>query len=80
MWRQAKVTIGGTTADQAMVDFAASVPAVVEWPSPVPLNTPVKIGSETRYAAEAQACAGQFHIPLMAAERKPEAKTKGAKQ
>jgi hypothetical protein len=72
MWRRAKVSAGNGPSEQAFVDFADWTPAspvVLEWPAPLPLNTEITIGEETRFAGDAQACAGQFHVPLMRERR-----------
>jgi hypothetical protein len=65
MWRQAKVTVGDETADQAMVDFEGRQPVALEWPIPLALNAEIKIGEQTYFADLAQACAGKFHTRLM---------------
>jgi hypothetical protein len=71
MWKQAKVTVGDVTADQAMVDFEGQTPAVLEWPEPLEFNSQIKIGEETYFAEVATACAGKFHMPLMRAPLLP---------
>lgn len=66
MWKQAKVTVGEETADQAMVDFTGKTPVVLEWPTPLKFNTEIKVGEEIYFAGYVpQAIGGKFHMVLM---------------
>lgn len=68
MWRQAKVTVGDKSADQALVNFAdktADKPEWLEWPERPELNAVIKVGNEKRYADAIEAIGGQFHVALM---------------
>lgn len=66
MWRKTAVAVEGATVPNAMADFAGRIPEILDWPKALALNTPVVIGEVEYFAGRCEACAGAFHVTLMA--------------
>ena len=62
----------------AMVDLSGSIPMHVEWPTRLPINTPVIIGDGQYYSGKASDVAGVFETVLMREPLLPDPEHVGA--